>query len=93
LPVGGLKEKLLAAARAGMHVAIVPAGNLAELSEIPDYLRQRIKLVPVHSMPEVLAIALARPLPQPKWHGVRPGGPGASAAGKVLTHHRRGGAA
>jgi ATP-dependent Lon protease len=92
LPVGGLKEKLLAAARAGMHIAIVPAGNLAELSEIPDYLRQRIKLVPVHSMPEVLAIALARPLPQTKWHGgsqvVAP-----RRQGKVLTQHRRGGAA
>jgi ATP-dependent Lon protease len=92
LPVGGLKEKLLAAARAGMHIAIVPAGNLAELSEIPDYLRQRIKLMPVHSMPEVLAIALARPLPQPKWQG---GSQAASARrpGKLLTQHRRGGAA
>ena len=94
LPVGGLKEKLLAAARAGMHVAIVPAGNLAELSEIPDYLRQRIKLQPVHSMTEVLAIALARPLPQTKWHGVSPAVGGARRQpGKVLPHHRRGGAA
>jgi ATP-dependent Lon protease len=92
LPVGGLKEKLLAAARAGMHVAIVPAGNLAELSEIPDYLRQRIKLMPVHSMPEVLAIALARPLPQPKWHGVSQAA-SPRRQGKVLTQHRRGGAA
>ena len=91
LPVGGLKEKLLAAARAGMHVAIVPAGNLAELSEIPDYLRQRIKLEPVHSMTQVLAIALARPLSQTKWQGM------AAAARrqqtKVVTHHRSGGAA
>jgi len=92
LPVGGLKEKLLAAARAGMHIAIVPAGNLAELSEIPDFLRQRIKLVPVHSMPEVLAIALARPLPQTKWHGVSQAA-SARRQGKVLTQHRRGGAA
>jgi len=92
LPVGGLKEKLLAAARAGMHVAIVPAGNLAELSEIPDYLRQRIKLMPVHTMPEVLAIALARPLPQAKWHGVSPAA-SVRRPGKVVTHPRRGGAA
>jgi len=93
LPVGGLKEKLLAAARAGMHVAIVPAGNLAELSEIPDYLRQRIKLEPVHSMTQVLAIALARPLPQAKWNGVSQVATARRQPGKVLTHHRRGGAA
>jgi ATP-dependent Lon protease len=93
LPVGGLKEKLLAAARAGMHVAIVPAGNLAELSEIPDYLRQRIKLEPVHSMTQVLAIALARPLPQAKWQGVSHDAAAHRQPGKVLTHHRRGGAA
>ena len=93
LPVGGLKEKLLAAARAGMHVAIVPAGNLAELSEIPDYLRQRIKLEPVHSMTQVLAIALARPLPQAKWQGVSHAAAARRQPAKVLTHHRRGGAA
>jgi ATP-dependent Lon protease len=89
LPVGGLKEKLLAAARAGMRVAIVPAGNLAELSEIPDYLRQRIKIEPVQSVTQALAIALTRPLPQPKWHAV---GAARRPSGKVLTH-RSGGAA
>jgi len=93
LPVGGLKEKLLAAARAGMHVVIVPAGNLAELSEIPEFLRQRIKLEPVHTMEQVLAIALARPLPQPKLQGIgRPPSP-KRQTGKGLTHPRRGGAA
>ena len=99
LPVGGLKEKLLAAMRAGMHSAIVPSGNLAELSEIPDYLRQRIKLQPVHTVTEALAIALARPLPQSKWHGTgvnhsvtgRRSQPASHA--KVVTHHRNGGAA
>jgi ATP-dependent Lon protease len=90
LPVGGLKEKLLAAARAGMHVAIVPASNLAELSEIPDYLRQRIKLEPVHTMTEVLAIALARPLPQTKWQGMAVS---ARRQQAKLVAHRRGGAA
>ncbi len=94
LPVGGLKEKLLAAARAGMHVAIVPAGNLAELGEIPAFLRQRIKLEPVHSMTQVLAIALARPLPTAKWQAVSQAATAARRQpGKDLTHHRRGGAA
>jgi ATP-dependent Lon protease len=93
LPVGGLKEKLLAAARAGIHVAIVPAGNLAELGEIPDFLRQRIKIKPVHSMAEVLAIALSRPLLPPKWHGASPAVGARRSPSKVLTQHRRGGAA
>ena len=92
LPVGGLKEKLLAAARAGIHVAIVPAGNLAELGEIPEFLRQKLKIKTVHTMAEALAIALARPLSPPKWH------PAASVAArrghaKVLPPHRGGGAA
>jgi len=89
LPVGGLKEKLLAAARAGIHTAIVPAGNLPELSEIPDYLRQRIKIKPVHGMTEVLSIALARPLSPGKWQGANP----TQSSAKVVTQHRRGGAA
>ena len=93
LPVGGLKEKLLAAVRAGMRVAIVPAGNLAELSEIPEHLRQRIRIEPVHSMPEVLAIALTRPLPQTRWQGVGQPVAGRRSHAKVVTHHRNGGAA
>jgi ATP-dependent Lon protease len=93
LPVGGLKEKLLAAARAGIHIAIVPASNLAELSEIPDYLRQRLKIKPVHAMAEVLAIALARPLSPPKWHGVSPAVAARRTNPKMLAQHRRGGAA
>ena len=92
LPVGGLKEKLLAAARAGMRVAIVPAGNLAELSEIPDYLRQRIKIEPVQSVTQALAIALTRPLPQSKSHPVGPAAGARRTTGKALAR-RSGGAA
>ncbi len=93
LPVGGLKEKLLAALRAGIHVAIVPAGNLAELGEIPEFLRQKLKIKPVHAMDEVLAIALTRPLAAPKWQAVGPSVAARRAHGKVLSAHRRGGAA
>lgn len=92
LPVGGLKEKLLAAVRAGMHTAIVPAGNLAELSEIPEHLRQRIRIEPVHAMSEVLRIALARPI---RASGLGAGQPlsGKRSHGKTVTHQRSGGAA
>jgi ATP-dependent Lon protease len=65
LPVGGLKEKLLAAVGAGMRVAIIPAGNVAELSEIPEHVRSRLKIEPVRTMEEVLPLALSRPLPKP----------------------------
>ncbi len=65
LPIGGLKEKLLAAVRAGMRIAIVPAANLAELSEIPEHVRSKIKVVPVRTMAEVLPLALVRALSKP----------------------------
>ena len=62
LPVGGLKEKLLAAVAAGMRLALVPAGNVAELSEMPEHIRNRIRIEPVRSMEEVLPLALVRPM-------------------------------
>jgi ATP-dependent Lon protease len=65
LPVGGLKEKLLAAVGAGMRLAIIPAGNVAELTEVPEHLRARIKIEPVRTMEEVLPLALTRALPKP----------------------------
>jgi len=91
LPIGGLKEKLLAAVRAGMRAAIVPATNMAELSEIPAHLRQRIKIQPVHTVDEALAIALTRPLPHAKaaGHAAAPRG----TAPKIVTPRRRSGAA
>jgi ATP-dependent Lon protease len=67
LPIGGLKEKLLAAARAGIRLAIVPAANVSELAEVPDHVRQKIKIEPVRPMNEVLALALSRQLPNTKW--------------------------
>jgi ATP-dependent Lon protease len=67
LPIGGLKEKMLAAARAGIRLAIVPASNISDLAELPEHVRQKIKIEPVRTMNEVLALALTRPLPQTKW--------------------------
>jgi len=66
LPVGGLKEKLLAAVRAGMRVAIVPATNMAELSELPLTCASGSRSRPVHSVDEALLISLTRPLAHPK---------------------------
>jgi len=65
LPIGGLKEKLLAALRAGIFEAILPRGNEKDLSELPDNIKNAMKLHFVDTMDEVLALALESPLPAP----------------------------
>ena len=64
LPIGGLKEKLLAAHRAGILEAILPAENEKDLADVPENLRSEMKLHFVDSMDEVLQIALEQPLPE-----------------------------
>jgi len=66
LPIGGLKEKLLAAHRAGIFEAILPAENQKDLAELPDNLKSAMKLNFVESMDEVLKLALEAPLPELK---------------------------
>jgi ATP-dependent Lon protease len=67
LPIGGLKEKLLAALRAGIKLAIIPHENVKDLSEIPDNVKQGLEIVPVQWIDQVLALALERlPIPLPK---------------------------
>ncbi len=60
LPVGGLKEKILAALRAKIEKVIIPYDNLKDLEEIPKYVKRKIEIIPVKHMDEVLDIALAR---------------------------------
>ncbi len=76
LPIGGLKEKLLAALRGGIRTVIIPEENKKDLAEIPKNVTQGIKIIPVRWIDEVLDIALERPL-QP-----RTGEAGAPAAGE-----------
>src|SRR6516225_7573529 len=64
LPIGGLKEKLLAAHRAGIFEVLLPADNEKDLAEVPDNLKSVMKLHFVKTMDEVLALALESPLPQ-----------------------------
>jgi ATP-dependent Lon protease len=64
LPIGGLKEKLLAALRTGLKTVIIPAENEKDLAEIPDNVKSGLEILPVASMEEVLKIALIRaPIP------------------------------
>ncbi len=64
LPIGGLKEKLLAAHRAGIREAILPADNKRDLPDLPQLIKDEMKLHWVEQMDEVLEIALTRKLPR-----------------------------
>jgi ATP-dependent Lon protease len=64
LPIGGLKEKLLAAHRAGIFEAILPRANEKDLADLPENLRSVMKLHFVDQMDDVLRIALESPLPE-----------------------------
>lgn len=64
LPIGGLKEKMLAALRAGIKTVIIPEENVKDLAEIPDKLKNELEIMPVSRVEEVLKIAFTR-APQP----------------------------
>jgi ATP-dependent Lon protease len=67
LPIGGLKEKLLAALRGGITRVIIPAENEKDLVEIPANIREGLEIVPVAHVDEVLALALATPVVPIEW--------------------------
>lgn len=62
LPIGGLKEKVLAAHRAGIRTIVIPKDNVKDLEEIPEYVRREITFKPVEHADEVLRIALVNGL-------------------------------
>jgi ATP-dependent Lon protease len=90
LPIGGLKEKLLAALRGGIKKVLIPEDNAKDLAEIPDNVKSGMEIIPVARVGEVLRHALVR-MPEPiEW--VEPVTPPAAAvdsgedAGKTLAH-------
>jgi ATP-dependent Lon protease len=74
LPIGGLKEKLLAAKRAGMKTVIIPKRNEKDLEDVPKHVRQGLQLVFAETMDDVLPVAL---------RGFRMARPPRSRAGRV----------
>ena len=60
LPIGGLKEKLLAARRGGLKTVLIPIDNKKDLIEIPDNIKDKLKIIPVSSIDEVISNALVR---------------------------------
>ena len=67
LQIGGLKEKLLAAHRAGIKKVVIPKDNEKDLVDIPKKVREDIKIVPVSTVDEVLKIALKNELKRVEW--------------------------
>ena len=91
LPIGGLKEKLLAALRTGLTTVIIPAENEKDLAGVPDNVKSGLKICPVDTMEEVLKIALVRqPIPieweEPDGAPVPPSGEGGAGKDPVVTH-------
>ena len=67
LPIGGLKEKLLAAHRAGIKKVLIPMENKKDLVEIPKIILDTMEIIPVKNVDEVLKVALTKPLKRVEW--------------------------
>jgi len=67
LPIGGLKEKLLAAHRAGIKKVLIPLENKKDLIEVPKTILETMEIIPVKNVDEVLKVALTKPLKRVEW--------------------------
>ncbi|MFN3594885.1 MAG: endopeptidase La, partial [Thiobacillaceae bacterium] len=89
LPIGGLKEKLLAAHRGGIKQVLIPEGNVKDLVEIPDNIKNRLDIQPVKWIEQVLEVALERkpePLPEETVSEEAKPMPPAEEASAVIKH-------
>ncbi|WEK43450.1 MAG: endopeptidase La [Candidatus Sphingomonas colombiensis] len=90
LPIGGLKEKLLAALRGGIETVLIPQENEKDLAEIPQNIRDGLKIIPVEHVDQVLRLALTEPLEAIDWTdadelAALPSPPAAAVGGEL--HH------
>jgi ATP-dependent Lon protease len=92
LPIGGLKEKLLAALRGGMRTVLIPAENEKDIAELPSSVKEGLEIVPVSHVDEVLARALVETVQPIEWteedeHAAEPPlHPPASESGTAVRH-------
>jgi ATP-dependent Lon protease len=89
LPIGGLKEKLLAAVRGGLSRVLIPEENVRDLADIPDNIKNKLEIIPVKWIDQVLAHALERqpePLVATDATPAVAAGPENVSAQTVLTH-------
>ncbi|WP_018147318.1 endopeptidase La [Henriciella marina] len=82
LPIGGLKEKLLAALRGGIKTVLIPQENEKDLAEIPDIVKEGLKVIPVTDINEVFSHALVRPVSEIEWSDADEAALQATLAGK-----------
>ncbi len=92
LPIGGLKEKLLAALRGGISTVLIPEENEKDLVDIPATVKEQLEIVPVTHVDEVLARALTQPMQPIEWtdadeHAAEPPLPGHSSDGETHLRH------
>ncbi len=89
LPIGGLKEKLLAAVRGGLGRVLIPEENVRDLAEIPENIKSKLEIIPVKWIDKVLELALERmpePLPEESETPAVAGASENSAAQSIVTH-------
>ena len=67
LPIGGLKEKLLAALRGGIKTVLIPSENVKDLADIPDNVKKDLEIIPMNVLDDVLRHALVKPLVPIEW--------------------------
>ena len=86
LPIGGLKEKLLAALRAGIKTVLIPEENVKDLAEITDEVKAKLSIVPVSRLDEVLKAALVRMPEAIAWEPETPAVQDGQAANRPTAH-------
>ncbi len=90
LPIGGVKEKLLAALRGGLKTVLIPQENAKDLAEIPDNVKRGLKIIPISTADELLSHALAGPLSPIQWSDEAEAGSVIPASGEersgMVTH-------
>jgi ATP-dependent Lon protease len=92
LPIGGLKEKLLAALRGGIKTVLIPAENEKDLAEIPASVKENLEIVAVSHVDEVLAHAMTEPMRPIEWtdadeHAAEPTIPPVEPGGDAAVRH------
>ena len=86
LPIGGLKEKLLAAHRAGIKKVLIPMENKKDLIEVPKTILDSMEIIPVKNVDDVLKVALTKPLKRVEWVDVDPITNKAKSKEELSTH-------
>ncbi len=91
LPIGGLKEKLLAALRSGIKTVLIPQENAKDLADVPENVKAGLEIIPVSTVDQVLAIALTGPITAIEWSEEdeaprAPTPPSEDSVGGLVTH-------